>query len=121
MNSNDTFKMRVEYGHFETYVYWGFEIVPLTDTDNETDQSTNRKYELRLQTLDNENAAKIVITDQVLERLWARVKKYDVWQLPSSNYDLDLSDDIYHFSVSVELQKDKNFFVHKIPTGVAVR
>jgi hypothetical protein len=121
MNENDVFKIRVEYGHFETYVYWGCEITPLPVDDEQNSNGAQQQFQLRLQTLDNDAAACVTIGKADLNRLWARADESNVWNLPSSNYDFDLSDDLYHFGASVELQHGKKFFVHKIPTGVAVR
>lgn len=91
----------------------GFEIVPKSDASG--------KFELIVRRIDTSEPVKVVVTKLTLERLWARADKCNVWELPSSIYDVDLSDDIYHFGASVELRRGAQLFNHRVPTGVVVR
>ena len=71
--------------------------------------------------IDVAEPTRLVVTRATLDRIWARADKQQVWELPSSIYDNDLSDDIYHFGVSVELRHGGQLFNHRVPTGVVVR
>ena len=82
---------------------------------------TLNKYELIVRRIDVAEPVRVTVTTQTLDRMWARADKCNVWDLPSSLYDVDLSDDIYHLGASVELRRGGQFFNHRVPTGVAVR
>jgi hypothetical protein len=49
------------------------------------------------------------------------VERLKMWDLPSTDYTRDMSDDLYHLGASVTLLRDRRCFVHRVPTGVAVR
>jgi hypothetical protein len=61
------------------------------------------------------------VQKDVAERLWGRVERLKVWELPSTDYSRDLSDDLYHLGASVVLLRERRSFAHQVPIGVAVR
>lgn len=112
------FKVQLEYGHHagEHYLYWGFEVL--------RDTSANAATPLALSVRRDDDggvATRVPLGNDVAARLWERVERLKVWELPSTDYTRDLSDDLFHLGASVVLLQGVRHFVHKVPTGVAVR
>lgn len=112
------FKVQLEYGHHsgEHYLYWGFEVL----RDSSPGAATALVLMVRRDD-DGGVATRVPLGGDVAARLWERVERLRVWQLPSTDYTRDLSDDLYHLGASVVLLQGTRHFVHKVPTGVAVR
>ena len=55
--------------------------------------------------------------------LSSHVSSLQIFDLPSTNYEIDLTDDFYHMGVSVDVtaltsgKQPRRRFLHKVPTG----
>ena len=110
------FAIRLEYGHYEHYLYWGFELL--------RNDAADAKAPLVLCVRRDDDggvATRVPLAASAAERLWERVERLRMWDMPATDYTRDLSDDLYHLGATVELLHGARHFVHKVPTGVAVR
>ena len=60
------------------------------------------------------------ISKSEYDKIFQEAELFKVFTLPSTDYTVDFSDDVYHFGVSLFVQKDVRKYVHKVPTGVFV-
>lgn len=61
------------------------------------------------------------LTEDQVNQFFQDASKFKLWSLPSTDYEVDNTDDLYHMGISIDAQaKDGQTFYHKSPTGVFV-
>jgi hypothetical protein len=105
MASTHRFVLKAEYGSWEYVLYWGFEV----------------DFEAKQLKIFGEEFEEVVcpLTPEQAATFFQDAEKFKVYELPSTNYDVDHTDDLYHMGVSIDissLQGNKRF-LHKVPQG----
>jgi hypothetical protein len=64
----------------------------------------------------------VSLSDEQTLAFFNDAEKFKLWDLPSTNYDADMTDDLYHMGVSIDARslKSSRFFYHKVPDDVFV-
>jgi hypothetical protein len=113
------FKIHLEYGHYEHFLYWGFDVLVRDDAQSDAKQT---QLVLSVRRDDDGGAAtRVPLGNDAAQRLWERVERLKMWDMPATDYTSDLSDDLYHLGATVVLLRGTRHFCHRVPTGVAVR
>lgn len=105
MKGSDLLVVKAEYGSWEYSLYWGFEL------------SLDQKV---LKILGDVEKS-VELTEEQALSFFVDADRVKLWDLPSSNYEADMSDDLYHMGVSIDARRgqDQRFY-HKVETDVFV-
>lgn len=98
-------EVRAEYGSWGTEVYWSCVV-----------EGTM----LRVSAADAGATMELQLSSNVADEFFSDVQRFRLFDLPSTNYFVDCTDDLYHMGVSVCVQMGEKAFVHRVPTGVVV-
>ena len=101
-------EIRAEYGSFEYNLYWGMRVF------------INKLEKPTLLVISDEEKYEEEISKSEFQKFIQEAEIFKIFELPSSNYKSDLSDDLYHLSISLFARKDSKIFEHQVPTGVMV-
>ena len=98
-------ELRAEYGSVEQWVFWSCEV-----------------SENSLCVACGDRRRTVALTAEQCEGFFREAEKCRVAELPASDYEADLTDDLYHMGVSVTLRdrEGRTVFRHKVPTGQLV-
>ena len=95
--------LRAEYGSWEYVLFWSMEV---------------RDGKLRVTCGEREFSG--ALDAEQSAAFFRDADRLGVWELPCTDYDVDLSDDLYHMGVSVELEAPGLSFRHQVPTRQVV-
>ncbi len=95
--------MRAEYGSWEHVLFWGCCV-----------DEASKTLVVRGRALGEPKT--VQLTDEQVAAFFRDVEKFQLFSLPSTDYDVDLTDDLYHMGVSVEARWGEQRFRHQVPT-----
>jgi hypothetical protein len=107
-------EFRAEYGSWEHILFWGFDVV------EESKTLVVWRHETAEETREGKEACRMALSDEQLGQFFRDVEKFQVLQLPCTDYDVDLTEDLYHMGVSLAVDFGERRFRHKVPTGQLV-
>ncbi len=107
-------EFRAEYGSWEHIVFWGFDVI------EESKTLVVWKHETAEATREGKEAKRMALSDEQLGQFFRDVEKFQVFQLPCTDYEVDLTEDLYHMGVSLTIDFGERRFRHKVPTGQLV-
>jgi hypothetical protein len=97
---------RAEYGSVEYVLFWGF----VLDEEKKTLVVTRK-----------DESKTIELSADHLAAFFRDLDKSNLLELPSTDYDVDQTDDLYHMGVSISVfHGNEQRFRHKVPTGQLV-
>lgn len=92
--------MVAEHGSFEREEYWRLEL-----------DGTTRALRVSVPGVADEER---ILEAPVVDSFFADAARFKIFALPSTDYSVDHSDDLYHRGVSVEVHDDTRHFVHRV-------